>query len=279
MRLPCDFFASNLPSFVIRRIHQRWRSYNRRRRVLMVGGLLLAAVVTPVLIVLSLSKFAPSWWPGRSEDQGAVRVRAEAIENAAVAQASLVRAADPVATPEKWFSEEWSVSISEGDANAWLESRLPQWLANRYPGATWAVHLKEVRVRFLEGRVDVAANLSADIEGMDRAGGGAGILGATLRPRVGADGSLWAPASSIFAGRAVFPTGVVVRGLRGRVESALPKAVRTLPEMEGVFRTLLNEQAAAASPMLRIDGGRRVRLLGLRVRDGRAELTCRTEKR
>jgi len=264
------FLSPTFPS-VIRLLHQRWRSYNRRRRVVVVSGVLLAAVLTPAIVVVALSKLEPSWWPGPSADSAVTAAQAESLENAALAQASLVRPGGATATVETWFSEPWSVAISEADANAWLESRLPQWIANRHHDAAWSKQFADVRLRFDDGRIDVAARVTTD--------SGSRIVGVTLRPRIEDDGSLWTPASTLFAGRAALPTGPVMRGLRGRVESALPASVKGMPELDGAFRTLLDEQAAAKAPILRIDGGRRVRLLGIRVREGRVELTCRTEQR
>ncbi|MDI1288345.1 MAG: hypothetical protein PSX37_00135, partial [bacterium] len=218
---------------MIRRLHQRWRSYNRRRRVVVVIGLLLAALLTPALVIAALAKLDPSWWPSPSADAQATANQAEALENAALAQASLVRNADPDATNGAWFSEPWSVAISESDANAWLESRLPRWLENRYAGAEWAKPLSEVRVRFREGAVDVGARLGTAASSR--------IAGATLHPRMDADSTLWAPASSVFAGRAGLPAPIVMRGLRGRVEAVLPQSVKNLPELENLFQTMLGE--------------------------------------
>lgn len=247
----------------------RWRSYNRRRRVLVIVGLFLAVLLTPALVIGLLTKLDPAWWPTPPVDSTIVATQAESLENAALAQASLVRSLDPLAPQGVWFSEPWAVAISEGDANAWLASRLPQWLENRYPDAAWATPLSEVRVRFRDSCIDVGARFNA--------GSASRIAGATLHPRMSEDGSLWAPASTVFAGRAGFPASAVLTGLRGRVDSVLPQGVQKLPELDALLQTLLGEQAAAKEPLLRVDQGRRVRLLDIRVCEDRIELTCRTE--
>lgn len=254
---------------MIHHIHTRWRSYNRRRRALVIVGLFLGVLLTPALVIGLLTKLDPAWWPRPPADSTFVATQAESLENAALAQASLVRSLDPLAPSGVWFSEPWSVAISESDANAWLATRLPRWLENRYPGAAWATPLSEVRVRFRDSCVDVGARFKASSASR--------IAGATLHPRMNQDGSLWAPASTVFAGRAGFPASAVLKGLRGRVNSVLPKGVQELPELDALLLTLLGEHAAAEKPMLRVDHGRRVRLLDIRVCEDRIELTCRTE--
>src|SRR5689334_15852919 len=72
----------------------------------------------------------PSSW--RTTPDPAAASTAEQLENGVVAHFTLARPPDPTLNPAKpdprYQSAPWAVSISANDANAWLATRLKQWL-------------------------------------------------------------------------------------------------------------------------------------------------------
>jgi hypothetical protein len=67
-----------------------------------------------------LATAPPRWWSPVTVD-AAASDRAAAFEQAVVAEFTRVRPQEP----------EWAIRIRESDVNAWLSTRLPQWLASR----------------------------------------------------------------------------------------------------------------------------------------------------
>lgn len=219
------------------------RSPGRVRRVLVGATLVLVGIATLV--------GGAGWWALRSEPSWyrAAAVIAQSDERAARAQ-GLERGATAAISQSREAGEPWSVEIKEEDASAWLESRLPRWLANR--GGAWPAGWTEPRVRFEGGRVMVGVRdpggrivgASALIE----------IEGNRLRLR---GGSVWAGglALPIAAARGLW-TGVPAD--EARVWAGLLSGSRDAPAM------------------IDLDDGRRVQLLAARAEGGRLRVTCRT---
>lgn len=258
---------------MIRQLHERWRAYTRRRRALLVGGLSLAALVTVALVALALTRLTPSWWaPVDGEDPRAA-ARAEKLENALMSHVSLVRpgAEGPPPAGLSFRSEPWAISLREEDANAWLAARLPKWLANQRLDPAIAANLGRVQVSFAGGLVRVGMLLSKD--GRDQ------IIGASARPVLRADGSLWFEGSTLCAGRLDLPASWAAGALRSRAERYFPPGVRGDPEADEALAVIAGSRPLLREAVLRLEDGRRVRLLAITPRDGRVEFTCRTEKK
>lgn len=245
-------------------------------------SLLVVALFALVLLVTTLTRARPSWWASPSFEPGV----GERVEHAALRHLTSLRAMHRTTPPPArgtargpaWASEPWSVSISEEDAGAWLAQRFPEWSHSR--AWAWPRELGATRVRFLEGRVLAA------IELRDRAD--TRVLWAEVEPVIDDSGELWLRARRVGVGRVPLPRGLVLDGL-GRAlgrEGAgpstgalLPEGVRIAAAMRDVGAILQGERAALHDPVLRLDAGRRVRILGLRVHEGRLEMTARTEVR
>ena len=257
---------------MIRRLHERWRAYTRRRRVLLAGGLSLAAVVTVALLVVGLARLSPGWSP---VDPGAPATvaRAEKLENALVGHMSLVR---PSAGGEpgpglSFQSESWAIALHRDDANAWLAARLPLWLANQGHAPELTRDLDAVQMTFESGRVRIGVKILKD--------GREQIVGASARPVVKDDGSLWFEDATIEAGRLRIPASWAAGFLNARAERYLPATMRESPRGREVLEMIAGKRPALRDATIRLEDGRRVRLLSVTPKQDRVEFVCRTEKR
>lgn len=205
----------------------------------------LAVVMVAVLGGWYLSTVRPAWYAPPGGD--AVLAQSETLENAVATQLTL---------PRMEGGGEWSVSVSQEDANAWLAVRLQRWSESR--GVRWPRSVSGVQVRFDDGACVVGASVEA-------AGAGR-FVSVRVVPRVGAEGALFAGAESASVGRLAVPLGVVL----GLVERMT----------DGPWRAVFSgERALMKQPVIDLADGRRVRLLGIRCMAGRLEVRCRTERR
>lgn len=247
---------------------------SRRLRRWAVGGALVvvALVGVPALVAAVLVQRPPSWWRAVHRDDPRTLDRARGIEDRAFSELTAVRPADEVYAsehPESWGSEVWTFRVDAPEANAWLNARLPQWLANQDGSFRWPGEIGEVQVDFEDAEVRVGMLVHA----VDRDH----IVSATLTPRVGEDGSLWLPARWVQMGRLALPASWVLEKADARRAEFLPASMARMPETDGMFRAFAGELPIARNAVVRLDDGRRVRLLSITPRDGTLYLTCRTE--
>jgi hypothetical protein len=242
------------PATARRRILPRWL-----RWLVVCQGLMLGAA--GVCFLLSLG--TPAWWRQVAPDARTTEL-GEQVENAVVSQLSLARPADPAAT-NGYKSREWSVSISAEDADAWLATRLKQWVAHN--GARWPEQLLGAQVAFVPGGVKL---------GMQLAGGR--VVSIEVSPTVHADGSLWLEPQRASVGSLPVPVGLVMGELRQSVagKSAGPDGRGAAEQW---IDAVSGARALTVEPVVKLEDGRLVRLLDLSAKKDRVEVTCRTEKR
>lgn len=239
----------------------------------------MAAMATPLFAGYLLSRATPGWWtrvehsaPG---EPGSVPAdwptRAAEVENAVVAQLSLVRAGVRRADGT-WRSEPWSVSISEEDASAWLATRLPRWVENREGESAWPPQVSQVRVAFSDGRIIAGAMLRND-------GDMAQVMGVEVRPYVDEAGALRVPATRVRIGRVALPASWLFSAITSRAGDFIPRESLESPTAKVVTQALRGESVLTRNAVIRLEDGRRVRVLGMVPRNGRLELTFQTEGR
>lgn len=240
------------------------------------GTLIASALVVAVGLALAfmasatLTRSAPSWWrqPTVNDHTAA---RATALENAAVSQLYLARpSAQSPPDDLEWSSEPWSVALSEGDINAWLAARLPRWLEGQPGMPNWPETMSELQVRLEDGSVRTGVRV--------RSAEGPRFVTTSFTPRIDEHGSLWLTASWVHIGRLPVPAGWVIGNQTGR-DGVLPPELTERNETKQFLETARGRAPFATTPILALEGDRRVRLLGVRVRPGRLELTMRTETR
>lgn len=242
----------------------------------------LAATLTMIVAVgYGLSRREPEWWaraaePGPGEENG----DGEELQNSVINQLHLSRGTEEgltaaeLAAGEAWRSEPWRVSLRDEDVNAWVAEELPRWLANRDPPVRWPEQVESARVGFDHGVVMVGVRL--------RHGGASGVISASvisvsLVPELRADGSLWLRASWVRIGSLPAPASWVVARLRDALEEG-GLSEQAGREAEFMLRVLAGEEALTSEPVVRLEDGRRVRLLDLEARPGEVWLTARTEQ-
>ncbi|MDX9911730.1 MAG: hypothetical protein RBS39_07865 [Phycisphaerales bacterium] len=249
-----------------------WPALRRARPWLLRASVALAALLCGgLLFAHSLSAQAPRWWRNVSPADPRTQDAAEQLEYAISDQLHASRAGSASAErPEHWSSELWSASISASDANAWLNVRLPKWLANEDETLRWPSELAEVQIDFGQGDVRLGARLVAG--GQDR------IVWATFTPEIREDGALWLRARHVHLGRLSVPAPWVLGEAEDLVNEYVPPEFRDHPESRRLFDALAGRVPIVDSPTLRLADGRRVRLVAMQALDGRLSVACRTER-
>lgn len=243
----------------------------RARVRLLAASILALAILGAAFIFLSTRMASkPRWW---SDHPIAGPEVAEEVESGMLRHLTAVRAADPAFTPTRdvaWRSERWSISLSQDDANAWLAARLPEYLANQQPPIRWPREVEDVRVWFNDGRVTLAAKL--------RQNGAVHYVGTTLKPTIRPDGSMWMPSEGLRVGDLSAPAWSLgaARSLCG---DPIPDNIASLPEIRTMLGAFENDNPVLRDAVVRLEGGRRVRLLSIVPSNGRLTITCLTEKR
>ena len=270
---------------------------------------LLLAVLAGGLMIRDMARGQPVWWhPVANNDE--TRAEALVVENAWLSQLSLRRSADQTndtahtdavvretghsstsatsptpsppadadtlttdhSRPLAYRSDPWSVAMSEQQANAWLASRLPEWVENSGELTGWPDEVTDLQVDF------DAPYLRIGVRVIDK-DGRARVLSATLRPELRGDGSLWLEADWVHVGRLSIPADWVLGEAEARADELLPAGLRDLPESRAFFRRLAGEAPVVERPLWRLPDGRQVRLIALQAGHDKLIVTCRTELR
>lgn len=227
-------------------------------------GVIIAA---GALVVVALTRAAPSWWQPVDSANPAMLLRAEGLE-AGLSQAL---------TQPRDSSMIWTARLSEVNANIWLNTRLRRWLESQPElGIKWPEQLSELRVSFQGDTLRVGAMVEQN--------GATQVFTATLAPRFEKDGSLWMPAESIALGRLSIPAGWVLgdgssKSRASEQTSKVSQDIAKLPETQRVLSAFAGKNAVRQDPTVRLPDGRRVRILGLSAKDGHLLITCQTMQR
>lgn len=235
--------------------HQRASRRTHRVAAIVILSLVgvTATVMTAVVGALLLARESPVWWRTVDPADPAVVDLSERVERAVVSAMHKARPLD----------EPWTVAVSASQANAWLNAKLPRWVRSR--NAHWPQELSQVQTHFTNGRISVGVRIGL---GDDQQ-----IVAATVNPILNADGALWLTQPSTNAGRLDLPAGWTI----SRLASWLPPEIKGRPLANMVLQALRQEAPVLADTSLRLEDGRRVRLIGLRVDHERLLLTCVTE--
>lgn len=257
-----------------------------RRWAIGIGLGLAAAITLGWIIVASMLKAAPPWWRQVRVQEQRTQEIAQEVENALGTHLHLAREGEK--KPDgMWRSEPWGVSIPSADANAWLNARLPRWLETADAGFELPDQIAEVQVEFRDGRVSIgvagrlggaveerlqAAGAGGDAEGGEEEGDAARrIIWASASPRIDENGLLSLTLDRVYVGRLPISRALLAEiaeraGLDGRSVGG-----------GGPWLDLLHGEEMKVEPLMKLEDGRRVRITGLRAREGRLEVTCVTE--
>jgi uncharacterized protein YpmS len=242
-----------------------------RRWMLSAAGTMVMVLSAFVLCGFVLARAAPAWWRTvLREDPATVRL-AERAEQRLITAAHdtdnipLHRQADGT-----WRSDKWQVEVKAAEVNAWLNVRLPKWLANQKDEFHWPPDVSDVQVEFHNDRITLGARV--------RAGERHQVLTATLAPKLDEHGSLYLPARSVNLGRLNIPASWVLSPIRSSAQTYIPPQIRDLPETDALFRAFDGREALVQRALVRLDDGRRIRILKIQPQNGRLLVTCQTER-
>ncbi|MBM4107342.1 MAG: hypothetical protein FJ255_00755 [Phycisphaerae bacterium] len=246
-----------------------------RTRVWLGAGVVLVGATSVLLILLaSLTVVSPGWFDPPGPDDGDARRIAQAVQGVVLTELTAVRATDPVRTPDDrgWASEPWGLSLGHEEANAWLATLLPRWLANQeWGGAAESVEVAQVRFR----------GSSVDLGVRVRSGETTRVLSARFRPFVDKEGGLWIPAERLAIGRLPIPLDWASGQARRAADRYLPRGSAGDPKARALVARLLGaldgRTPITEVPAIRLEDGRRVRLLSLSVENGTLKAVFRTE--
>lgn len=240
-----------------------------KKAVLCVGVIFVLAGSGLAAAGVALTRAVPVWWRAVSkEDPQTIQV-AESLENEAISELSLIRQTDPTYDGSgPWRSDAWEMELQAAEANAWLNARLPKWLANRQQ-VQWPDEVREVQVEFRSDQIMVGARVGSD--GQDH------ILSVTLEPELAADGSIWMRARWVHIGRLAIPASWVLSKTDTNSRGYLPDRLRQWPETVDMLRAFAGQMPLREDSLLGLGDGRCVRLLDVVPQHGRLVLTCRTE--
>jgi hypothetical protein len=200
----------------------------------------MAAATGAGLVAFGASLLAtPSHYVPAEASSADVQRLGEAVENAVARELSKVRPAAADAAAGQYASEPWELILSEEEVNAWLGSRLPQWLASRE--RAMPAGLSGAAVHLESGRIRLAATRQTALGGL--------VVTQTLRVGEGADSRL--TADGLQAGIVPLPFGA----------------------------SWLDKWLVRVSAPIRLEDGRDIDILEIRTEQGSLLVRCRTVKR
>jgi len=250
-----------------------------RRWLIGAGAVAAGAVVVLAVVVAGFwvqAHRAPAWWASGPDERDRAQAEAtgEAIEHGITRVLySSSRPTDPDwgGSDGTWRSVPWGVTLDADDANAWLATRLPKWMASGSDPMPWPEDASPPRIAFEEGVLRLGVRLATS--------GGERVFSATVRPYVGVDGGLWLPAETLHVGRVPIPASWLLDRAEAERHEFVPEEWADRPETRALFDIFAGERPVLYDPVFRLDGGRRVRVLGVTTEGGRVRVTCRTERR
>ncbi|MFG0284133.1 MAG: hypothetical protein ACF8R7_06890 [Phycisphaerales bacterium JB039] len=245
------------------------RGLRARRWIIGLSALFVALVTCIVAVAATLADQAPVWWRSVRIDDPRTTAIGVALENRTSNALYEVRPADSDAGA-RYQSEVWTVEVTAREANAWLNARLPGWLASQWNQSVWPGEMSEIQVEFRDDEIALGARVN--VAGRFR------YFTATIDAEIGPDGALWVPARWISVGRLAAPGPWIIEHADRRRDQFIPDDFRDLPETAAMFRAFAGEAPIVQDAVVTLGDGRVVRLLSMRAEGGRLRITCRTER-
>jgi len=223
------------------------------KRVLV--AVLLSAVLVAIIAYVAITRYAlvaPTWWQPPSATDPQTLEAARAVENGVTTLLHQQHASD----------QTWTMSLSSTDANAWLVTRLKEWVANQDGSFAWPSELSSLQLDFRDGQMVFGVGVVYH--------GGVRVLSLSIVPRIDEAGALWIPASNFAIGKLTLPASLADSILR----SYLPGASAANENTSKVFDALSGKKPISTKPILKLSDGRRVTILRIRSEKGRLLVTC-----
>ncbi len=224
-----------------------------RRRLAVIAAVAVLGVAAGGAVAWRMSWMAPSWWVSPVPDDAQAAALADRVEFRLTEEAHKIRE-DPV----------FRLRITQEQVNAWLATRLPDWVAHR-SGAPWPPQLGLPQVRLGKGTASVGIDVMTE--------SGRRVVVADFRPRI-RGGRLEFPIASVGVGRVRIP-GASAAALVDRLRGPLSAELADDEVMDALSEALRGERHL--DPVLRLSDGRTVELLEVSCEDGAIVLRCRTK--
>jgi hypothetical protein len=262
--------SAEAPHAPFRAAHRRHHVTRRARKWLISGA--MAGVVAACVMVLgamALMRAAPQWWRTVLREDPATIKLATLVENSLISVATAEWPEAPAPDGGVRLSRPWTVEVNAAEVNAWLNVRLPLWLANQKDTFHWPRNMSDVQVDFAQDRITIGARV--------RAGERSQVLTATLSPVLDQEGRLYTPARWVNVGRLSIPASWVLDTAQGSAKSYIPPELLRLPETRQVFEAFEGSGPLVQHAVVKLGDGRRVRVLKVQPREGKLLVTCQTE--
>ena len=205
----------------------------------------------------------PAWWSPIDQASPVLRERATRLENGAV---TLMYGGDPATAPASTPAitpapgpRRFTALVTADDAQAWLNTKMPEWAVAAGHLRRWPAELSDLTVRFEDDQLLVGARLQTT--------SGERFIAAHLHPRVDELGQLWITAKSVSIGRLILPAGLVL-------PSALPPSAAAEPAATALMNALAGRAPLAVRPTLKLAGSQILNLRAVTVKDGDLLLEC-----
>ena len=233
-----------------------------RRLVLRVFLLTILLAGAGFIALLWFSQQPPEWYDPSAAHAPEMAQRADDVEFGMAEAFHRIRMND----------EPWMLALDEGDANAWLAHRLPEWI--EHGDLDWPKDLGTPQLHFAEDGMHVA--IPAVIDGRQQ------LAIARLQPRI-VNGELQLDPQSLGLGRVGVPVGSMEQlldaakslgiGQAGQMSALLGR------EQELVARII--QELSGGGPggngaSVELSDGRLIELLDLSFQNGRSVMTNRT---
>jgi hypothetical protein len=219
--------------------------------------LLLAAGSGYVLWRLSWQ--SPSWFAPPNPNEPRVASVADDAEYLLLEQTQKIRPA----------AEQWTLRITQQQINAWLATRLPQWIEHD-ADMHWPEQIGTPQVLIEPDGLRLAVPVSGG--GVESARAVRRVVVATLKPAITADGALALPLTRISLGKVWVP-GEPLGRLTDALRQAAPEFLGD-PRVQNAIDVLAGRKTLP--PEYVLTDGRRVVLTGVKLGEGAIELTART---
>ena len=195
----------------------------------------------------------PDYWKPLNAADPQVRASAVQVEARVSSEMTLIRPA----------ADTWQVTVDEADANSWLATRLPQWLANQGVSGAAVGVLRASMFHFADGKIEIATQVN--LAGMEQ------ILRFAYDrdPASDADGPLRLRLASVMAGRLPLPVETVIGQLSQHFPAGTQKQLEDFNRGVALLRSLLLT--------LPLGDGRNVRVVDFKIVGKTLTLTCKTD--
>lgn len=206
-----------------------------------------------VLVIWYMTTLPPSWYTPLDGDDPVVMSVGEQTEMRLVEAFQLIREPNQL----------WRVRMDEGAVNAWIASRLPEWMEGQFE-AQLPKRLRQPQVNFVPGEIEVATWYGE--------GDSVSCVVAGFEPEV-RDGVLFLRVSSVGLGRVSIPGDPMARVVE-YLRTLIPESQIDQEMADQAVATMKGQQGF--SSVVPLFDGREVTIKEVTVEEGRLVLTAET---